>query len=271
MTTARKPKELETESERVAGLIAEDQRDRHERDIAMIDPDGERRFVRPPTLIAERRRIAANGMSEAECTDTIGKLWSWGLLDGGRYAPDLLRDAGRRYAAAYWFRYGRVCPSIAAYADIIRGSGSKTTYIADEAIDELVESRFRARDNALRDVKAKAAVDRVCVDGAGDNDPGWLIDLMCGYPAETRGRRTAIAMSEAFILSETTAKDKEKAEQKLAREQRLLRNEINMLRVSLLPHALIVSIRDGLCALADIDRADGLHRPKRSRKSDDDD
>lgn len=271
MTTATKPKDWELESARVAGLIAQDQIDRHERDIALLDPDGERRFVRPPELIAERRRIAANGMSEAECTDTIGKLWSWGLLDGGRYAPDLLRDAGRRYAAAYWFRYGQVCPSIAAYSDIVRGSGSKTTFIADAAVDELVEARFRARDNALRDVRAKRSVDLVCVDGAGDNDPGWLINLMVGYPAETREQRLKVLECEQALAQGLKGAELEKVERRLAAAKRKLSWRIKELRTELLPHATIATIRDGLCALADLDKADGLHRPKRAPKVDQDD
>jgi hypothetical protein len=271
MTTATKPKDWQTEAERVAALIASDQADRHERDIALLDPDGERRFVRPPAQIAERRRIAANGMSEAECTDTIGKLWAHGLLDGGRYAPDLLRDAGRRYAAAYWFRYGKVCASISAYADIIRVSGSKTTFIADAAVDERVEAHFRARDNALRDARAKRAVDLVCVDSAGDNDPGWLINLMVGYPAETREQRMTVLICEQEVLQAKKGPQLEKAERKLLAAKRRLSFRIKELRAELLPHATVAIIRDGLSALADVDRADGLHRPKRPRKSEEDD
>lgn len=255
------------ERERVAALIATDQQDRYEEEIALLDPDGERRLVRATPLIQARRAIAANGRSEAECVDTIGRLWSYDLLEGSRHAGDLLRDAGRRYAASYWRRYGNVCPHIGAYQDMVRKSrGIPTTFIRDDAEDIEQEERFRARDRALCDVRAKVVVDQVCVDGMGENDPGWLVDLMNGYPAQTRQIRVAIASTLAEIDMAAGAEAKEKLARRLGGQRRELRRLIAEERVRLLPHDTVALIRLGLTALADIDAKEGFHRPKRGPK-----
>jgi hypothetical protein len=262
---------IQTEAQRVAALVAEDVAYRAEESYGRIDHrTGEVLRVRPTELTTARRLAASNGMPTEETTDTIGKLWAWGLLEHPEFANDLLRDAGRRYAASYWRRYGDVCARGSAYAEMTGRSsgGPPSVVIPDEALDLLAEQRFRSRDDALRDVSAKRAVDVVCVDGAGDNDPAWLVDLMTGYPRETRDLRMNLAAKASAIGSGT--KDEQRRAERLHDDaRRALDREVRVLRGALLPHPQVACIVTGLAELARIDRADGFHRPKRGRKEDD--
>lgn len=252
------------ERQRVAAIIAAEQEHRAAELVAVNS--GERRNSRASDAVDARRAWQANGRPHEEATDTIGKLWAWGLLDNARYDSDLLRDAGRRYAAAYWFRYGNVCPSVAAYAEMTRVPTTvPRTVIADEAKDEIAEARFLLRDDTLREGmvggRTKRLVDQVCVDGQGDNDPLWLIDMMNGYVAETRNLRMAVSSIRAEIVS--SSKPDRNAQRRLDYAERKLREAEQRLRRDRLPYADLALIRDGLSALADIDRAEGLHKPRR--------
>jgi hypothetical protein len=132
----------------------------------------------------------------------------------------------------------------------------------------LIEERFRARDKALTDTRAKRHVDLVCVDGAGDNDPGWLVDLMTGYLAETRALRVELLSLELALANDMPAKDMLKAKRAHDVARKKLSIKINALRSSQLPQPVVDSIRVGLAALADLDRAEGFHRPKRKQADD---
>lgn len=221
----------------------------------------------PPSEMVKARRVArSNGMPAEETEDTIGRLWAWGFLDGGQIDADLLRDAGRRYAASYWRRYGPVCPRVAHFEEMTgRSSGPGFTVIVDEDQDRIAEDRFRARDAALRACGAKQLIDQVCVDGAGDNDPAWLIDAMNGFPAETRQERVVLASAEALI-GKGDSKAQRAAERRLAEARRRLKHKEIQSRISLVPHQRVAQIVLGLTELARIDRAEGLHAPKRGRR-----
>jgi hypothetical protein len=228
----------------------------------------------PPTEMVKARRAArSNGMSEAETEDTIGRLWAWGFLDGplpngdqNTIDADLLRDAGRRYAASYWRRYGPVSPRASHFEEMTgRSSGPGFTVIVDEDQDRIAEDRFRARDAALRACGAKQLIDQVCVDGAGDNDPGWLIETINGFPSETRQERVAVASAEAMI-GKGDSKAQRAAERRLAEAQRRLKRKIIETRLLVIRHDLVAKIVLGLSELARIDRAEGWHKPKRGRK-----
>lgn len=263
---------MAAEAARVQGLIAQDRQDTLERQQALLDPDGERRLERPTDAVRTRRAVAANGMSEAEVFDTIGKLWTWGLLDGGQFDADLMRDAGRRYAAVYWHRYGAVCAAVGAYGEMVsaRSSGPKQTFIADPDADLEAEDAFRRRDEALCRVGAKRQVDQVCVDGAGDNDPGWLIELMLGFPTQTRNQRAEIAAAEAEAMA-LVGEAREKALRRIRKLERALRMKLGLLRVEVLPQRVLASIRLGLDELVRIDAGEGWHRkPKRAAPRDPD-
>lgn len=258
------------EQQRVAAVVADDIAYRAERAGGIIDPaTGEPRRVRPTDLIAQRRRHASNGMPEEETTDTIGKMWAWGLLDNSEFAADLLRDAGRRYAASYWRRYGPVCARSGPYSEMTGRSsgGPPSIVIPDEALDVLAEERFRARDAALCEVgrSVKKGVDLVCVDGAGDNDPSWLVDLMNGYPAETRKLRVLLA-DRAAALEIGDKESRRKATRLHNDARRGLEREIRELRLRMVP-AMAGDVRAGLIELAKVDRAEGLHRPRRAPRS----
>lgn len=259
------------EQQRVAAVVAEDIAYRADLARGPLDfVTGEVRRVRPTEITAARRRQAANAMPENETTDTIGKLWAWGLLDGERFAGDLLRDAGRRYGAAYWHRYGQVCAQTPSYSGLGMGvrSGPPSIVIPDPERDELNEAFFQNRDDALRrlDRRVKVLVDQMCVDGAGDNDPGWLVDLIAGYPVETRTMRGDIGLRELACGFGT--KDEQRRKERLAADaRRRLDAELRRLRAKRLPNEDISILCTGLVALAEIDRCDGFHRARRSKKS----
>jgi len=249
---------------RVAALIVADGEHSREEMQALTNEDGTRQRSKPTDHVAMLRRQRSNGMPEHECTDTIGRAWAFGLLDGARFAPDLLRDAGRRYAASYWFRYGSVCAHIGSYGEMSgRSSGPPSVVIADPEKDAIADARFRRRDDALRGLKhgrrVKDMVDLMCVDGAGDNDPGFLSDLIAGYPAETKNLRTGLAMKEAKL--DFGSKDERRRAQRLVDDaNREINRKLRSLRQERLPHADLVLLRDGLTELAAIDQSEGLHK-----------
>ncbi len=252
------------ERDRVAALLIADGQWHADDQLARLSDTTGRRRIRPSSVVAERRTAQSNGMPEQECTDTIGRLWAWGCLDGARFASDLLRDAGRRYAAAYWFRYGPVCGHVGAYSDMTRASGRKVTVITDEAKDVIAEYRFQARDRAIcrLGITAKRLVDQICVDGNGDNDPGWLIELMSGYQADTRQERALYEQRK--LECGVGAPDVQRRKLRLADDaRRKLANTLREIRSLRLPPARLGIIRDGLVELADVDRLEGLHKPKR--------
>lgn len=264
------------ERDRVAVVLADDRQWLLERQHAALDPDGAGQRQRATDVVAARRRRSANGYSEAEAIDTIGKLWAWGMLDGTDVETDLLRDAGRRYAAVYWHRYGLVCPSIGTYGEMVRGStGPRMTTIIDPDQDLDAENRFRNRDEALRTLpdgqRVKAAVDQFCVDGAGDNDPGWLIDMMNGYEAETRALRLAVNDREVKLAAATTPDERRRAQRNLDDAERALRRELRDLRRRRVPHAALHRLRDGLVELMRIDAREGHHRVRRERRDEEND
>ncbi len=258
------------EEERVAKVVADHAAWLAEQSFGAIDPHtGEPRRVRPTDIIAQRREWASNGMPGEETTDTIGKLWAFGLLDNGEFAADLLRDAGRRYAASYWRRFGPVCARSGAYAEMTGRSsgGPPAIVIPDAELDALAEQRFRDRDDALRAAgrMVKKEIDLVCVDGQGDNDPTWLLDLMNGYPRETREARLILAAAEAQVPT-LTGEARRKAIRRYDDARRALAQKQREARIDRLPHSEVHRIVTGLVELARIDRREGLHRPKRTRK-----
>lgn len=255
---------IDAEQERVRGVLA---RDRHDRAIEAggpLDPmTGEPKRVPPSEFVRQRRAARSNGMPEQETEDTIGRLWAWEFLDGSDIEADLLRDAGRRYAASYWRRYGPVSAKAGHYEEMTgRSSGPGRTVITDEERDRIAEERFQRRDDALRACKAKRVIDQVCVDGAGDNDPSFLVALMQGYPAETRQERIRLASAEAE-LGRANGRDQRCAERKVADARRALNRKLRDTRIRQVPHQEIALMVLGLSELARIDRAEGLHRPRK--------
>lgn len=254
---------------RVAALIVADGEHSREEMQALTNEDGTRQRSKPTDHVAMLRRQRSNGMPEHECTDTIGRAWAWGILDGTRHSSDILRDAGRRYAASYWYRYGPLSAHISSYSDMSgRSSGAPPSIVIPDPIkDEIADARFRARDNALRDLKhgrrVKDIVDQLCVDGAGDNDPSWLLALIEGYPAETRNLRVAAEMKQSFADAMPSKEERRKAQRLADDARRALDRRLRELRRELLPHTSLDLLRDGLVCLADIDRDEGFHRPKR--------
>lgn len=254
---------------RVAALIVADGEHGREEMQALLNEDGTRQRSKPTDHVATLRRQRSNGMPEHECTDTIGRAWAWGILDGTRHSSDILRDAGRRYAASYWYRYGPLSAHISSYSDMSGRSGGAppSIVIPDPIKDEIADARFRTRDEALRGLKhgrrVKDIVDQLCVDGAGDNDPSWLLALIEGYPAETRNLRTALEMKQARADAMPSKDERRKAQRLADDARRHLERRLRELRRDLLPHAALDLLRDGLVCLADIDRNEGFHRPKR--------
>jgi len=253
---------------RIASLIVAEQSYRAGESLGIANVDGEPRLLKATDVVAARRAASANGMPEAECTDTIGRLWAWGFLDHGRFAPDLLRDAGRRYAAAYWFRYGPVCGKTGAYSDMRGGNGGppKQGYF-DEGDDAIAEERFRRRDDAVRALvrQAKTMVDQVCVDGQGDNDPAWLMDEIGGYPVLTAAVRTMIARKE-LALNSGTKNERRLAKRRLDNSRGDLSHLLRDARREFIPHSAVEMLVSALDMLAAIDRSEGLHKPKRREK-----
>jgi hypothetical protein len=257
----------ERERLRVAALIVAEQQWREGEQFAIANVDGRPRLLKATDVIAARRAAASNGMGESETTDTIGKLWAHDFLVSGRFESDLLRDAGRRYAAAYWWRYGPVCGRTGAYSDM-RGSGwISTTVIVDESADLIAEQRFRARDDAVRTsgLFTKFAVDQVCVDGQGDNDPLWLIDLINGYSTLTEKVRVTIARKKAS-LTLGTKHDRRLAKRRLDSSRAELTRILKEARAASVPHRTVKMIVCGLEALATVDKGEGLHKPRRGEK-----
>lgn len=261
------------EAARVRGILARDRHDRALEAGGPLDPaTGEPKRVPPSEFVRQRRAARSNGMPEQETEDTIGRLWAWGFLGGplpsgepSDFDADLLRDAGRRYAASYWRRYGPVSAKAGHYEEMTgRSSGPGFTVIGDEEQDRLAEERFQRRDDALRACKAKRVIDMICVDGAGDNDPSWLIAVMAGYPAETRQERIRLASAEAEI-GRGNGRDQRGAERRADDARRALNRKLRDTRRLQVPHREVALIVSGLSELARIDRAEGLHRPKRGR------
>lgn len=261
---------MAAERERVQRLI-DDERAEEKRladDAAWRRRTGDEPRTRPTREVEARRLARSNAMPANETEDTIGRLWAWGFLDGGELSADLLRDAGRRYAASYWRRYGPVSPKSGHYEEMTgrSSSGPSMVVIPDEDRDRIAEERFQRRDDALRAVKAKQVVDQVCVDGAGDNDPAWLIDTMNGFPAATRQERLAVANAESKLARAVADKaPTEWATRQLSEANRALHRKILQTRIDIVPHGRVALIVLGLNELARIDRSEGLHRPRRGR------
>ncbi len=266
---------LAAEKARVQRLIDDEAADakREADDRAWRQRNGTEQRIKPTREVILRRLARSNGMPAEETEDTIGRLWAWGFLDGSEIDCDLLRDAGRRYAASYWRRFGPLSAKSGHYEEMTgRSSGGPAmVVIPDEERDRIAEERFCRRDDALRAVGAKVVVDQICVDGAGDNDPAWLVDTMNGFPAETRQERLALAEAEgALAKAERDGKPLEWSQRKRREAERNLQRKIRQSRVDIVPHSRVQMIVLGLTELARVDRAEGLHRPKRQKKSEND-
>lgn len=245
-------------------------------DLAIAESKTVRRV--PPTReLADRRRREANGCPPEEAVDTIGRLWCWDLLGYGRHAPEHLRDAGRRYATAYWFRYGPVCAHSGAYSEMLgRSGGPPSVVIADAERDERDEERFKARDAAIDGVTGRvvgislvrAMIDQCCVNNHGDNDPTWLAALIAGYPQETVTERRKLDKAANEHEAARGSDAKRKAKRRLDDARRALDRRVRELRTQRVPHERLKALCLGLDALADVDRREGLHNPRRVRKID---
>ncbi len=139
--------------------------------------------------IAARERFARfhQGKADQQVFDPIGRAWCVGLLENERVDPAVLRDAGRRYAAAYWAYY-EGGPATPRYDGIT----AATTAPKGAAHDPGGEA-FQRMDRALKDAgrAAYGAVQALCVDGYHfpDEDPAWVGRLVAERLREIAGAR----------------------------------------------------------------------------------
>ncbi len=139
--------------------------------------------------IAARERFARfhQGKADQQVYDPIGRAWCVGLLENKRVDPAVLRDAGRRYAAAYWAYY-EGGPATPRYDGIT----AATTAPKGAAHDPGGEA-FQRMDRALKDAgrAAYGAVQALCVDGYHfpDEDPAWVGRLVAERLREIAGAR----------------------------------------------------------------------------------
>jgi len=123
---------------------------------------------------AARARFAKfhGGKADQQLGDAIGRAWCVGLLENERVDPAVLRDAGRRYAAAYWAYY-EGGPTTLRYDRI-----TAATTAPKGAVHDPVGKAFQRMDRALKDAgrAAYGAVQGLCVDGYHfpDEDPAWV-------------------------------------------------------------------------------------------------
>ncbi len=128
--------------------------------------------------VAARARFAAfhGGKADQQLFDPIGRAWCVGLLENERIDPALLRDAGRRYGAAYWSYY-EGGPKTPRYDGL-----PVATTAPRGAIHDPGGEAFQRMDRALKDAGRKAyqAVQALCVDcyHFPDQDPAWLARLI---------------------------------------------------------------------------------------------
>lgn len=221
----------------------------------------EERRAPPSKIVMERRMQAANGMPPEQAVDTIGKLWCQNLILGSEFTTDLLRDAGRRYAMLYWHRFGPVCAGAAGLEPRIDNGHVSPVIGAGSFQDIIREEMFGARDDALRGCGARITiiVQRYCVDGQGDNDPAWLGPLISGYPYDTEAER--LAFSEAV---EARKKARGRTPRRIAAEHEAaasmaLHAKLLFTRKRRVPWKELEQLRDGLLAMARVDKADGFH------------
>lgn len=223
--------------------------------------------ILPTQQVAYRRARAANGRSVRQTVDTIGKLWAQGLLDGSRFTPEHLRDAGRRYATLYWYRLGPCCASTANYGEFV-SKGANPLHIAnpekDRSLTDLYERRVFALDGIGR--VSRQSVEMFCVDGQGDNDPWWLTEIIMGLPNQCEAERKAVEQAECDVdLRAPHAPYKFRRRLREARKQ--LRESLKTRRIELIPQMRVEWLLAGLEALAEIDKAEGRHDRQRQRRT----
>lgn len=239
----------------------------------------EPRIIPPTPEVKMRRERQANGKPIEQGVDTIGRIWAFGLLEGLRHPADQLRDAGRRYAIAYWWRLGPVCAHSGHYSEMVGRGAIGETIIIDPFEDEISEEKFNVRRAALNDcgLDVRREVEKVTVDNHGDGDPVWLSALINGYPVQTvcerydlgRARMTANDLERTIRQTARTKRTTKALRLELAAASRAvkyreknLRLAIIKLRESELPSKLIGKLRLGLLALADIDEAEGMNKSR---------
>ena len=104
----------------------------------------------------------------------IGRVWAVGLLENGRIDPAELRDAGHRYAAAYWANYG-ITSGVANYGRECRrgvGIGADNSDPRGEAfirMDAMLDAAGR---------EARKAVIELAVDPMALTEAAWIVGLV---------------------------------------------------------------------------------------------
>jgi len=121
---------------------------------------------------ALRNRFAkfCDGKASQQVYDPIGRAWAVGLLENDRVDPAVLRDAGRRYAQAYWRHYPAP-QGVANYErEIRRGNGfdggEKFT-----SLDRQLEDAGRASYSAVQSLTCDQH-------WFPDANPAWLDRLI---------------------------------------------------------------------------------------------
>lgn len=133
--------------------------------------------VDPPAYIMDRLHTFApfqDGKAGPHLESLIGRAWAVGLLENDRVDPAALRDAGQRYAAAYWGNYP-YSAAVANYEGLTRrGSG-----LGADGADPRGEA-FEAMDRRLRDAGSAAcqAVHELAVDPIALTEHRWIVGLI---------------------------------------------------------------------------------------------
>lgn len=207
--------------------------------------------IKPTPELAARRLAWSNGRDPNQCSDTIGRLWAWGYLEGApRHDSDTLRDAGRAYAEAFWRHYGKTAAaSIGGYKEMIAG-GSIQTVIEDPVRDVIQHERFRSLDAQLGPTRSdeRLAVVRFCVDQHGQSDPVWLQRHMAGWPDQTATIRAKLEHLQLMMRSADPVRRRHARS-----DYKLLTIELRRVTLALskTAHSDARHLRMGLCWLVD--------------------
>lgn len=122
-------------------------------------------------------QFACFGGGREQLYDSIGRLWTVGLLENDRIDAAALREIGREYASRYWGHYGTAVGVANYEGETRRGSG-----LADETTPDPAGEIFQRMFKRLIDagIEAETAVNDLCVNGyaSPDHDAGWVERLV---------------------------------------------------------------------------------------------
>jgi hypothetical protein len=134
----------------------------------------------------QRQRDADMGRNQRQTQDThdpIGRAYLAGMLVSERFAPEVMRDAGRDLCALYWRIYG-----VGAHRGTLERFLPHGVSIGSPSAEKALEGALNRKIDAINRLgrEHRRAIDSLCLDSiAFDHGPAWLDRLIFA----TRSRR----------------------------------------------------------------------------------